>query len=265
MNNKNKGMTYIGVDMALEGDMHLQGPAMIAGQTKGKISSTDQIKIEPSGVVEGEVFCQELRVSGLFKGKLHCNKLIIVSSGIVEGEVSSHQMEIYDGGQFIGMRTKGPESSGLPQVDSERLASQGKTSSMSDNKTPISRGKLSLVAAAAIVIITAMIMQPTISSALNRTQAASTDMNQANTQQYPFAESSVTEENAAALLQEMDQQTSFAEQAEELINAGQSDINVAMEDLHALAQTSEELGDSQNVSDSDNVEQNGSTITTPDK
>jgi cytoskeletal protein CcmA (bactofilin family) len=265
MNNKNKGMTYIGVDMALEGDMHIQGPAIIAGQTKGKISSTDQIKIEPSGVVEGEVFCQELRVSGLFKGTLHCNKLIIVSSGIVEGEVSSHQMEIYDGGQFIGMRTKGPESSGLPQVDNERFSELNQTPSMPDKKTPISMGKLSLVAVAAIVIITAMVMQPTINSMLNRGQAPSADSNQANAQQYPQSALNITEENAAALLQEMDQQTSFAEQTEELINAGQSDINVAMEDLHALAQTSEALGDSQNVSDSDNVDQNGSTISTPDK
>ncbi|WP_137225569.1 polymer-forming cytoskeletal protein [Shewanella sp. MEBiC00475] len=249
MNNKNKGMTYIGVDMALDGDMRIQGPAMIAGQTKGKISSTDQIKIEPSGVVEGEVFCQELRVSGLFKGKLHCNKLTIVSSGIVEGEVSSHQMEIYDGGQFIGMRTKGPDPSGLPQVDSERLSEHNQTLSMSDKKTPISRGKFSLVAVAAIVIITAIFMQPTILSMLNHGQPTFADITQANAQQLPQSTLSVTEKNAAALLQEMDQQASFAEQAEELLNAGQSDVNVAMEDLDALAQTSEVLGDNQNISD----------------
>ncbi|MCT8987678.1 polymer-forming cytoskeletal protein [Shewanella phaeophyticola] len=73
----------------------------------GTISSSSQINITVGGEVEGEVYCQEMRVSGVFKGKLHCNKLIIVSSGVVDGEVSSHQMEIYDGGQFVGMRSKG--------------------------------------------------------------------------------------------------------------------------------------------------------------
>ncbi|AZG74578.1 polymer-forming cytoskeletal protein [Shewanella livingstonensis] len=263
MNNKNKGITYIGIDMALEGDVRLQGPAVVAGQTKGTINSTDQIKIEQGGVVEGEVFCQEMRVSGLFKGKLHCNKLVIVSSGIVEGEVASHQMEIYDGGQFVGMRTKGPDASGLPQADIELTSHQQAHKPSGAANSVFSGRKLIYAAVATIVIIAATVLQPTISKVLNGGQILSADINQANVAQYPQSTSSVTEDNAAVLLQEMDQQTSFVEQAEELINAGQSDINVAMEDLHALAQTSEALGDSQTTSD--DVEQHESTLVMPDK
>ncbi|QDE32493.1 polymer-forming cytoskeletal protein [Shewanella polaris] len=246
---KKGGMTYIGVDMSLNGDMEIQGPAVIAGQTKGKISSTDQVNIELSGNVEGEVFCQEMLVSGVFKGKLHCKKLIITSSGIVDGEVSSHLMEIYGGGQFIGMRTKGPESSGLPQINNERFLSQDDVTSTSHTKLPILTRKLSYLAVAIIVVITGVVVQPTISSALNRAQETSAEINQTSAAQYPLSALTVTEKNAAALLQEMDQQASFAEQAEELLNAGQSDVNVAMEDLDALAQTSEVLGDNQNISD----------------
>lgn len=251
MNNKNKGMTYIGADMALEGDVNIQGPAMVAGQTQGTINSTDHIKIELGGVVEGEVFCQEMRVSGVFKGKLHCNKLVIVSSGIVEGEVSSHQMEIYDGGQFIGMRTKGPDASGLPQADVE--PSSLKTPHQSSHQ-PLLAGaanssfqtsrKLTYAAVAAIVIIAGIVLQPTISLALNDDQALSFDITQANVTQYLPSASSNIEDSAE-----------LTKQSEALINADQSDMNMPMEDLPALTKTTEALGESQNVSDSDNIEQ----------
>ncbi|MDO6619730.1 polymer-forming cytoskeletal protein [Shewanella sp. 6_MG-2023] len=119
MNNKGNGVTFIGPDTSLDGDMTVQGPALVAGKVKGVIRSTDQVKIEVGGEIDGELFCQELRVCGEFKGKLHCNSLVIVSSGVVEGDVSSHKMEIYDGGQFLGARTKGPEEGVLPQATVE--------------------------------------------------------------------------------------------------------------------------------------------------
>ncbi|WP_394493507.1 polymer-forming cytoskeletal protein [Shewanella sp. ENK2] len=116
MNNKGNGVTFIGPETSLDGEMTVKGPALIAGQVKGVIRSTDQVKIEVGGEIDGELYCQELRVCGVFKGKLHCNSLVIVSSGVVEGDVSSHKMEIYDGGQFLGARTKGPEQGVLPEL-----------------------------------------------------------------------------------------------------------------------------------------------------
>ncbi|WP_299568508.1 polymer-forming cytoskeletal protein [uncultured Shewanella sp.] len=116
MNNKGNGVTFIGPETSLDGEMTVKGPALIAGQVKGVIRSTDQVKIEVGGEIDGELYCQELRVCGVFKGSLHCNSLVIVSSGVVEGDVSSHKMEIYDGGQFLGARTKGPEQGVLPEL-----------------------------------------------------------------------------------------------------------------------------------------------------
>lgn len=234
MNNNNKGITYIGADMSLEGDMTIQGPAMIAGKTMGTIRSSSQINIAVGGEVEGEVYCQEMRVSGVFKGKLHCNKLIIVSSGVVDGEVSSHQMEIYDGGQFVGMRSKGPDESVLPPATSSTI----KMPTMQDSHTKTSSRKLAYAAIAAAVIIGGVLLQPTISSVLNNDQELPLQAS-VNTD----ASESDIAQNAALLLQDVEQQSAFIEQQEELIGAGQSDINTAMEDLHALEQTSQELGD----------------------
>lgn len=116
MASKGNGITFISAQTSIEGDTQLDNSALIAGKLQGKIGSAGQIKIELGGEISGEVSCDELRVCGVFSGRVCCNKLIITSSGVVEGEVASHQMEIYEGGQFIGQRIKGPELDDLPDM-----------------------------------------------------------------------------------------------------------------------------------------------------
>lgn len=116
MASKGNGITFISAQTSIEGDIQLDNSALIAGKLLGKIGSAGQIKIELGGEISGEVSCDELRVCGVFSGRVCCNKLIITSSGVVEGEVASHQMEIYEGGQFIGQRIKGPELDDLPDM-----------------------------------------------------------------------------------------------------------------------------------------------------
>ncbi|MBS0042852.1 polymer-forming cytoskeletal protein [Shewanella sp. M16] len=116
MASKGNGITVISAQTLIEGDIQFESAAFIAGKLQGKIRSAGQIKIELGGEISGEVSCHELRVCGVFRGRVCCNKLIITSSGVVDGEVASHQMEIYEGGQFIGQRIKGPELDALPDM-----------------------------------------------------------------------------------------------------------------------------------------------------
>ncbi|WP_434939982.1 bactofilin family protein [Shewanella sp. HL-SH8] len=254
MNNKSKGVTYIGADMSLKGEIDIQGPALIAGKITGVVRSSDEVKIEPGGVIDGEVYCQELRVSGTLKGKLFCNKLVIISTGVVEADVSSHDMEIYDGGQFIGMRTKGPDAGVLP-VSSDSDASQiSQPANSSDNfqteivapnslktttsaslnkdqKTKASSNKV-LLGFGAVAVAALLGWQ---SGAL--TQFAQTPKVSSEPALFtPSSESaqSITERNAVKLLNDVQTEQFFVEQKEELINAGLADPNVAMEDLQAM-------------------------------
>lgn len=116
MASKGNGITFISAQTSIEGDIQLGSTALVAGKLQGKIGSAGQIKIEHGGEIAGEVSCDELRVCGVFSGRVCCNKLTITSSGVVEGEVASHQMEIYEGGQFIGQRIKGPELDALADM-----------------------------------------------------------------------------------------------------------------------------------------------------
>ncbi|BCV67315.1 bactofilin family protein [Shewanella carassii] len=103
---KTTGLTYIAQGSKITGESHFDGETLVGGAIYGKINAESKLTIEANGLVDGELNCQELKVSGLFRGKLCCEKLIICSTGTVEGEVASKSMEIFEGGQFIGMRVK---------------------------------------------------------------------------------------------------------------------------------------------------------------
>lgn len=168
MGSKGNGVTFISASTSIEGEMQLAGTALVAGKLAGNIRCAGQIKIELGGEVSGELSCDELKVCGVFRGKVRCNKLVIVSSGTVEGEVLSHQLEIYEGGQFIGQRVIGQELEHLPELlqtlAPESTAQNTKTAQTNalyarDNQ-PGARKWLPYGAAAAAVIVLVSVITP---------------------------------------------------------------------------------------------------------
>ncbi|RTR32495.1 bactofilin family protein [Shewanella atlantica] len=119
------GLTFVAPGTKLSGESHFAGEALIGGEVFGKISSSDKITIEIDGYVDGELNCDELKVAGHFKGKLKCGKLNITSTGTVEGELACESMEIFEGGQFIGMRVK-EEVALLNSFDTQQAEIEGK-------------------------------------------------------------------------------------------------------------------------------------------
>ncbi len=99
-------LNFIAPGTRLTGETAFVGDTLIGGEIYGKVSSQETLTIEAGGLIEGELRCKELKVAGLFKGKLSCEKLIITNNGTVEGEVASKTMEVIEGGQFIGVRVK---------------------------------------------------------------------------------------------------------------------------------------------------------------
>lgn len=105
-NKKTAGLTYIAQGSKITGESHFDDETLVGGAIYGKVTAENKLIIEANGLVDGELNCKELKVSGLFRGKLHCEKLTICGTGTVEGEVASKSMEIFEGGQFIGIRVK---------------------------------------------------------------------------------------------------------------------------------------------------------------
>ncbi|MBM7071975.1 hypothetical protein SOPP22_08130 [Shewanella sp. OPT22] len=102
--NASSELTYIAQGTKLTGESIFSGDALIGGHVVGNVSSNSHVIVELEGIIDGEVSCKEIKISGKFKGKLFCEKLIITATGIFEGEVNSASIEIFDGGQFVGTR-----------------------------------------------------------------------------------------------------------------------------------------------------------------
>ncbi|WOT06364.1 bactofilin family protein [Shewanella youngdeokensis] len=116
------GLTFIAQGTKLTGESNFSAEALVSGELYGDVQSTHNMTIEQDGLIDGVLNCQELRVAGTFRGKLTCNKLNITSTGVVDGEVSCQSMEIFEGGQFIGMRVR-DDVAFLPATAKEKQSS----------------------------------------------------------------------------------------------------------------------------------------------
>jgi len=99
-------LTYFARGASFKGNSYFSSNLLVGGTLSGTLLSEAIITIEAGGAIDGEARCLEMKVSGQFSGKLQCEKLIITAGGVVEGEVLCSAMEIFEGGQFIGIRQR---------------------------------------------------------------------------------------------------------------------------------------------------------------
>ena len=99
-------LTFIAHGSHIKGKFRFDGDMLLAGHLDGQINSKANVVIEKQGYIKGKLFCIDLQVSGHFQGSVSCQRLIIHNDGTVEGEVWCEHMEIYDQGQFVGVRVK---------------------------------------------------------------------------------------------------------------------------------------------------------------
>ncbi|MCG9745921.1 polymer-forming cytoskeletal protein [Shewanella sp. Isolate8] len=133
--NNRAGLTFIAQGTKLSGETHFAGEALIGGELHGKISATGKLTIEVDGYIEGELQCKEIKVSGAFKGKMKCEKLNITSTGSVEGEIACNSMEIFEGGQFIGMRVREEVALLASEPDTQAINTSTKPAVKSEAET----------------------------------------------------------------------------------------------------------------------------------
>lgn len=99
-------LSFISKGTKLSGNIEFVGDVLIGGHVNGQIHSQGNIIVEQDGRIEGEIKCQEFTIDGFFKGRLICERLVIHSNGVVDGDVASTSMQIMEGGQFIGLRIR---------------------------------------------------------------------------------------------------------------------------------------------------------------
>lgn len=111
----------------IEGNVVLQGSIRFDGHLKGTLESKGRVVIGSSGVVEGNIICNDADIAGRVKGNILTKELTRLSAGsVVTGDIKTGQLAIEPGATFTGgcSMNGGKENAAEPQRENKRHADQ---------------------------------------------------------------------------------------------------------------------------------------------
>lgn len=87
----------------IEGNVVLQGSIRFDGHLKGTLESKGRVVIGNSGVIEGNIFCNDADIAGKVKGNITSTELTRLAAGSsIIGDIRTGQLAIEPGAQFSG-------------------------------------------------------------------------------------------------------------------------------------------------------------------
>lgn len=99
----------------LEGTLELAGTFRVDGEVKGKVRCKERLIVGENARVEGELECAVVSVAGRINGTVKgTNRVEILPSGAIEGEVHTPCLVIEAGGVLDGRCHMKPPPKGAP-------------------------------------------------------------------------------------------------------------------------------------------------------
>ena len=103
-NNTNSLSSIISQDVEINGDIDISGDIIIYGKIYGNINSTGVINTAQGSVIDGHIKAKKIFISGTITGNLDVEeKVIIESSGTLNGNIKASIVTIEEGANFDGM------------------------------------------------------------------------------------------------------------------------------------------------------------------
>ncbi|WP_051145184.1 polymer-forming cytoskeletal protein [Thiomicrorhabdus sp. Kp2] len=119
-NRQEGGKTIIADGCFISGEIsELKGSLHIDGRVEGIIDSDFDVSIGVTGHVSGLLKARSIVLSGVLDGKVACEKIDILQSGKLIGELISGELTVETGGKFIGQShemTEGGMVVSLPET-----------------------------------------------------------------------------------------------------------------------------------------------------
>jgi len=101
-------VNIIGAGTIIEGDITTNGDMRIDGSLTGTINVKGKLVVGASGMVEGEIICQNADISGTIKGKIGVAELLALkSSSKLTGDIITNKIAIEPGATFSGSCSMG--------------------------------------------------------------------------------------------------------------------------------------------------------------
>ena len=114
----------------LKGTINSQNDIRIAGKAEGEVISKGKLIVTSSGVVEGNVKAADADIAGKVEGELRVtNKLILRQSAIIDGDIFTKTLIIEEGAQMNGSCRMGADSKNLAQSSDSDYAKATKIKS----------------------------------------------------------------------------------------------------------------------------------------
>ena len=103
-NNTSSLGSIMSKDIEINGDINISGDILIYGKVYGNINSNGVINTAKGSVIEGHITAKKIFISGSVNGNLDIeNKVVIESSGTLNGNIKASIITIEEGANFDGM------------------------------------------------------------------------------------------------------------------------------------------------------------------
>lgn len=93
---------------SIEGDIRSDSNIRIDGRLKGTIHTKGRLVIGATGVIEGEIICENADIEGVFVGKINVNQLLsLKATAKLTGDIITSKLAIEPGAMFSGACSMG--------------------------------------------------------------------------------------------------------------------------------------------------------------
>lgn len=131
--NQSPSLNMISEGTTLNGTINTQNDIRIAGKTDGELVSKGKLIVTSSGTVEGDVNALDADIAGKVDGELRVtNKLILRQSAVVNGDIYTKTLIVEEGAEMNGACRMGAEAN--TSKKSPVSVSTGKTEAKPESK-----------------------------------------------------------------------------------------------------------------------------------
>lgn len=96
-------VNIIGAGTVIEGDIKSEGDVRIDGILNGSLNVKGKLVLGTTGMVEGEISCQNGDISGTISGKIKVTELLsLKATSKIKGDITCNKLSIEPGANFSG-------------------------------------------------------------------------------------------------------------------------------------------------------------------
>ncbi|MEI6489296.1 MAG: polymer-forming cytoskeletal protein [Bacteroidota bacterium] len=125
---ESSSVNIIGAGTKIEGDIITNGDIRIDGSLTGSINVKGKLVVGASGMVEGEIICQNADISGAIKGKIGVAELLsLKASAKLTCDIITNKIAVEPGASFSGSCSMGGVIKDIKGAHSEKPKASEKT------------------------------------------------------------------------------------------------------------------------------------------